>query len=738
MDDAIRIDSRLYIPVTSSRADDRTRVLKEGDTFAVFDRHGEIGCIGSGEHGLYVLGARHLSLWRLAIAGRSAMLLNSTVRLDNSVLAVDQTTPDIHRDGVRPIGKGTIHLHRVIAVGDCALHERLRLSNYGQHEVELEVEYRYGADFSDIFEVRGLGRAQRGKTLRPRIEADAATIAYRGLDGVVRRSRIGFDRTPHAIDAEAARFVFRLGAGGHDEIAAAVNCRSSASQVFVSDCARDGHGEAPERTASSSGKDAAAGIDTGSDTSSDTGAEVRTDNELFNDWLDRSAADLKMLLTDTRYGPYPYAGVPWFSTPFGRDGLVTALQTLWARPHIARGVLAFLAATQADGDDDASEAEPGRILHELREGEMATLGEIPFQRYYGTVDATPLFVVLAGRYYQRTGDRALVASLWPHLRRAMRWIAERGDCDGDGFVEYHRRNERGLVQQGWKDSDDSVFHRDGSAAEPPIALCEVQAYAYEAYALGAELAAVLGHARLAARWRGRLAPFAAAFDRAFWSEEIGSYALALDGAKRPCAVRASNAAHALYCGIATPARAARIARDLLGARAFNGWGVRTVYAGEARYNPMSYHNGSVWPHDTAIAAAGLARYGYTDGALELMSGLFSASTFFELHRLPELFCGFDRLPGQGPTLYPVACSPQAWASGAVFMLLQACLGMRFSPRAPQVSFDHPRLPAYINRVWIKGLRCGAARLDLAIRRHGTDVALHIERREGDIGVAVRI
>ena len=721
MDDAIQIDSRLYIPVTSPRADDRTRVLKEGDTFAVFDRHGEIGCVGAGEHGLYYLGTRHLSCWRLAVAGRSPMLLNSTIKLDNSLLVVDQTTPDIYRDDRLLIGKGLIHLHRVIAVHDCALHERLLVVNYHQHEVGLELEYRFGADFSDMFEIRGIQRPRRGELLPPQVEAAAVTIAYRGLDAVTRHTRIQFNGPPGRLGGESACFPLCLPPGGRFEMEAAAACTSGAPHIFVSD-----HSEAVRKLTQTRADRIA------------SRAEVYTDNELFNDWLHRSTADLQMLVTDTRYGPYPYAGVPWFSTPFGRDGLITALQTLWAQPDLARGVLAFLAATQAGDDDDAAEAEPGKILHELREGEMAALREVPFQRYYGTIDATPLFVILAGRYYQRTGDRGFIERLWPSIRRAMKWIEEYGDRDGDGFVEYSRRGERGLVQQGWKDSDDSVFHRDGRAAEPPIALCEVQAYCYEAYLLGAELAAMLGHDALSAEWRGRLAPLAEAFDRAFWVEEIGTYALALDGAKRPCAVRSSNAGHALYCGIATPARAARIAAGMLGDAGFNGWGVRTVFAGEARYNPMSYHNGSVWPHDTAMVAAGLARYGYTDGALGILSGMFNASMFFDLHRLPELFCGFDRLPGQGPTLYPVACAPQAWASGAVFMLLQACLGMSFSPRAPQVRFDHPRLPVYIERLWIKGLRFGDTRLDLAIRRHGSDVALHIERREGDVGVVVRI
>lgn len=723
MEDAIQIDSQLYIPVTSPRADDRTRVLKEGDIFAVFDRHGEIAAhIGTGEHGLYFLGTRHISGWDIAVAGRSPMLLNSTIKLDNSLLVVDQTTPDIFEGDRVVIAKGMVHLHRVLAVQDRALHERLQIVNYDDHPLEFEVEYRYEADFSDIFEIRGIQRPHRGRMLEPRIERSAVTIAYEGLDGVMRRTRIQFNDSPTAITAEKACFKVRLASGEHFEMEAAAACASGTPYFSV-----PGHSEALRKLEQTVAQGA------------ESRTEVYTDNELFNDWINRSAADLQMLVTDTRYGPYPYAGVPWFSTPFGRDGIITALQTLWVDPGIASGVLSFLAATQADREDSQSEAEPGKILHELREGEMAALGEVPFKRYYGTIDATPLFVILAGRYYQRTDDSVTIARLWPNVLRAIEWMENYGDCDGDGFLEYSRHASKGLVQQGWKDSDDSIYHADGSPAEPPIALCEVQAYAYEAYNLAAEMADVLGEPARAREWRARASDLAKAFDRAFWLDDLGTYAIALDGAKRPCAVRSSNPGHVLYCGIAPPERAARIAEGIMSPAGFNGWGVRTIFSGEPRYNPMSYHNGSVWPHDTALVAAGLARYGYREDALSILSGMFDASLFLDLHRLPELFCGFDRRPGQAPTLYPVACLPQAWASGAVFMLLQACLGMSFSPGgAPQVLFDHPRLPMYINRLWIKGLRFGTMSLDLAIRRHGSDVALHIERREGDVGVVVRI
>ncbi|MCB1814010.1 MAG: amylo-alpha-1,6-glucosidase [Candidatus Competibacteraceae bacterium] len=721
MDDAIQIDSQWYIPATSSAIDDRTRVLKQDDTFAVFDRNGTVGRAGIGEHGLYCLGTRHLSRWEWMAAQRRPMLLNSTVKLDNSVLAVDQTTPDIFQAEQLWLPKGTLHLHRDIAVQDRALHERVQVVNYHDQPLTFELQVFFAADFSDIFEVRGVHRPQRGELLPPVQEDTALILAYRGLDKVLRQTRVGFDRPPERWSNASALFIVELDPGARFELEATVSCASGSAYFCLGN-----HAQAIDQL------DRAVAADLAERT------EIFTDNEQFNDWLNRSAADLQMLITQTRYGPYPFAGVPWFATPFGRDGLITALQTLWVHPAMARGVLTFLAANQASSEEAAMEAQPGKILHELREGEMAALGEVPFRRYYGTVDATPLFVMLAGRYFQRTGDRAFIEQLWPHIERAIAWIEQYGDLDKDGFVEYTRLGPSGLVQQGWKDSDDSVFHADGRAAEPPIALCEVQAYVYEAYALGAEIAEVLGRLQQAARWRTRKEALREAFERAFWVEEMGTYALALDGAKKPCAVRSSNPAHALYCGLSTPEQAARIARGLVGPQGFNGWGVRTIFAGEPRYNPMSYHNGSVWPHDTALAAAGLARYGFKTEALTLLTGLFNAAIFLDLHRLPELFCGFERVAGQAPTLYPVACLPQAWASGSVFMLVQACLGVSFSPQPPHIRLHQPRLPDYIHKMQIKGLRFGDSSIDLVIRRRGDSVAVHTQSRSGKLEVAVLV
>lgn len=720
MDEIVEIDSRWYVLATSSRADDRTRVLKHGETFGLFDRYGDIQHLGIGEQGLYHQGTRFLSHFDLTINEHRPLLLNSTVKQDNSLLVVDLTTPDLYEGGDELIiQKSTLHIFRAKLLYQGVLYEHLRLVNYDRAPVEIRLQLRFGADYADIFEVRGIERKQRGKVLPAEHGERTVVFGYRGLDGVERRTYIEVERPPDFIEGGQIRYKLQLGPGGQRDIYLSVACQF-----------------ADERPPLLTYDNALHRVETELERAAADAGSIRSSNEQFNDWLNRSNADLTMLVSKTPYGPYPYAGVPWFSTPFGRDGIITAMQTLWHNPALARGVLAFLAANQATDVNPAQDAEPGKILHEMRGGELAALGEVPFGRYYGSVDATPLFVMLAGEYYDRSGDRAFVEQLWPNIERALAWMDEYGDQDKDGFIEYSRHSANGLVHQGWKDSDDAVFHADGTLATGPIALCEVQGYAYAARRAAAKLAAVVGNKELVAPLEQAAWELKERFNQAFWSEELGMFVLALDGEKRQCRVAASNAGHALFTGIAHPDYARRTAEHLMSPAFYSGWGMRTVSAAERRYNPMSYHNGSIWPHDNGIAALGFAGYEFKDHALQLLTGLFDAANALELHRLPELYCGFDRLPGQGPTLYPVACLPQAWASGAVFHLLRACLGLSFSHEKPQVRFSHPRLPEYLRWIEVRNLRFRDGSLDLVVRRQLQDVSVNVLRKEGDVEVAV--
>jgi len=402
---------------------------------------------------------------------------------------------------------------------------------------------------------------------------------------------------------------------------------------------------------------------------------------------------------------------------------------------VCGGVLKYLSEMQATAETPEQDAEPGKILHEMRRGEMAATKEVPFAQYYGSVDATPLFVMLAGDYFVRTGNLSFLKELWPSIKGALRWIDEYGDCDGDGFVEYKQRSSKGLVQQGWKDSHDSVFHADGRMAEPPIALCEVQGYVYAAKRCASRIARALQEPDLAETLEREAETLRAKFEEAFWCDELGTYALALDGQKKPCRVRTSNAGHALFCKIASQERAEAVAALLMSGQLFSGWGIRTVNATESRYNPMSYHNGSVWPHDNALIGMGFSLYGLQDHACKILYGLHEASRQIELQRLPELFCGFHkRHEAIGPTLYPVACAPQAWSAGSVFLLLRACLGLKVRTREPQICFVNPCLPSNLDEVRIENLKVGDAVADLLISRGESFVTVDVLRKHGDIEI----
>lgn len=711
------IESPFYIPMTGPASRPR-RALKHDDTFVVLDSHGDIGASAGGPDGLFNADTRYLARLELAINDVQPLLLGSNLRDDNSSLTVDLTNPDIYRSGRIVLQKDMLHIVRTFFLWRGTAYQRIGLQNHGEHRASFDLTLAFDNDFADLFEVRGEKRKRRGiATSRLSGPSDAA-LEYTGLDGKVLSTMVHFDPRPTRLAANTATYHFVLAPQETTSLFVAVSCNAKA-----------GHKPAPFFKGLLAHRREMRNFSKGATT-------IETSNDIFNEVLCQAMADLNILMTQTPQGRYPYAGIPWYSTTFGRDGLITALQMLWIDPRVARGVLKRLAAFQAKSIDPLADAEPGKILHEMRGGEMAALREVPFAQYYGSVDSTPLFVLLAGLYVERTGDDDTLRELWPAIEAALTWIDGPGDPDKDGFVEYQRATELGLQNQGWKDSYDAIFHADGKLAEGNIALAEVQGYVFAAKHLASRLALRMQMIDRAQQLAAEAQQLSERFEEAFWCEELGTYALALDGQKTRCEVRSSNAGQLLFTGIVREDRARMVAADLMRPHFFTGWGIRTIARGEARYNPMSYHDGSIWPHDNALIALGLARYSLKHSVEAVFKGLFDTAAYMDLRRLPELFCGFQREKHRGPTLYPVACAPQAWASATPFTLLEAALGIEFDIARGEIRFRNPRLPSFLQQVILRDLQLGGSSVDLCLRKHNDDVSLEVLRTRGQIQVSI--
>lgn len=715
----IEIENKHYILASSALADQKTIVLKEGDTFALFEVHGDIYQIPSGSQGIFHNGTRYLSRMELSINGLKPLLLSSLPREDNQMIIVDLTNPDLSLENNEAVLRGTIHISRSKFLWQGAYHEKIRFINFGLDPASFAVALRYDADFADIFEVRGTMRQRRGTKLPVKILDNGLKFGYKGLDNMLRETRISINPAPATIQEDTLRYQIHLDPKDELSLEMIADFVEERSEVSV-------HGFDASKNA----------MNTYMDKVSAYCAGILTSNEQFNEWINRSKNDLITMTTRTAHGLYPYAGIPWYSTAFGRDGILTAFECLWVEPELAKGVLNYLAKTQATEFNDFQDAEPGKIFHETRGGEMAELGEIPFKIYYGTIDATPLFICLAGAYVERTNDLDTLKRIWPNIEKALYWIDNYGDIDGDGFVEYKTKSSKGLTNQGWKDSFDSIFHEEGDLALEPIALCEVQGYVYDAKVKAAAMAGILGLQEKAGELLKQAEDLKREFNKKFWSDSKQIYALALDGNKRACNVISSNAGHCLFSGIATPERAHLIAQNLLNENMFSGWGIRTIAASEARYNPMSYHNGSIWPHDNALIAYGFSRYNLMDESAKVLKAAFDTAIQADGYRLPELFCGFDRIKGQGPTSYPVACAPQAWSVGALFMLLQACLGLRIRAAENTITFCQPVLPTFLKEITISNLRIENKQVILQIRRSKEGIDVNLLSPDNDVKIEV--
>lgn len=708
-----------------------TTTLKSGALFLVTQASGDMPAQSSrtGRHGLglYFHDTRFLDEKRMRVNGRPMTLLFESADLGDRCTR-ELTNPELRLSGDGVIHKETIGLH-IDTTLDGEMREVLTFRNFSLEPLEVTLTLAYGSDFDDIFTVRGMTPGERGQVDDPHSEGGVLQLGYTGADHRRRTTEITFDPPPASLRGNCATYSLELAPGGAQRLSVAIRLED----IPV--------GGTDDDLESSPGRVERGAVSVTDGTGLPSGdVRLRTSNELFNRVLRRSFLDLAML--DTRQGNDRFfaAGVPWYVALFGRDSIITALQTLAFAPEVGRATLDLLARHQGREHDPERDEEPGKILHELRVGERARLHEVPFTPYYGTVDATPLFLVLLGEYLQWTGDLDYFRTLRPHVDAALDWLDRDGDLDGDGLYEYASRASGGLANQGWKDSYNAIVDADGSLALPPIALVEMQGYAFRAFRAVANVCHAVGDTDRATRLESRAAQLQSRFEKSFWCPELGNYALALHGdpsAKQRAEVEASNQGQALWGGIVSTAHASAVRDSVMDPDRLNaGWGVRTLSKAAVAYNPFDYQTGAIWPHDSAMVAVGLRSYGFDDEALEILTGLYEAAAQFDLYRLPELFAGFDRATYGRPVRYPVACSPQAWAAGSLPYLLTAVLGIVPDAFARTMQVIRPRLPIWLDWVEIKGLTIGASHVDLRFERSGDLTLAAVTSKSDDVQVKI--
>jgi glycogen debranching enzyme len=693
---------------------DEALVAKHNRLFLLVDQHGDISPPGNCGLGLFHDDTRILSHYALSFSGGRGSLLSSR-STEMFSLQVDLAITDRKFGGDSWDPKNSIHVRRDLLLTDRFV-ERVTVTSFLPEPIDFEVTLSVAADFADIFEVRGWKREKRGQFLAPQTESDRLCFLYEGLDGREIRSRVIFGDVPDQIGPGGATWRCRLHPGTPQVLEWQVLPESVPEEVE----ALEGESFFDPLPSASLYRQWRQECATWW---SDLGG--------FNSALAQSVTDLRGLYGEVGGEEVIYAGIPWYTTIFGRDSIIVSLQTLPLNPRIAKDTLRYLARHQGWKEDSFTEEQPGKIMHELRRGEMARAGETPHVPYYGTIDATPLWLILLHEAWLWTGDDELVRELLPNAKRALDWIDRFGDRDGDGFVEYHRTSEKGLVNQGWKDSGDGVPFPDGSMPEPPIALVEVQGYVCDARRRMAAIFEHLGDLDRAGALRREAEKLRAAIQEQFWLDDTGTFAIALDGKKRPVRSATTNAGHLLWSGVPTDEQARRMSEHLLSRDMFCGWGLRTLSASHKAFNPMSYHNGSVWPHDNAIVALGLARSGQTKAMLPIFTGLFDVSAAFTNHRLPELFCGMTRERDRAPVHYPVSCIPQAWASGAFFMLLQAATGIAPNAPARRLHVRSPQLPGFLHELTVADLQVGRSSVSIHFLREQNGTQVQVLGVEGE-------
>ena len=679
--------------------------LIDGKTFLATSVAGDIVPPGAADVGFFYEDTRFLSHLEFKLDGHRAVVLSSSTE-KTFVSQIELTTGNITMRDSFDLPENTVHIRREQLLACDVLFDRFTFENFNRCQVEFTVEITCNADFVDVFQVRGLARAVHGQYYQPLVERDGLIFSYRGRDNVLRQTVVRMNPAPVEIRDGTARWELRLESLGKTgleiTVTPCVENKPSRAMHYMYDT----HLEA--RRAAFKEFDS-------------TSTNFSSSNAVFDELLRNATEDFHALRIPMGGEHVIAAGIPWFATLFGRDSIIAAYQTLFLNPELAKDTLRVLARHQASEVDDWRDAQPGKILHESREGEMTRCGEVPFGPYYGSVDATPLWLVLLSETFNWTSDDELVREMLPHAYRALDWIDNYGDIDGDGFVEYLRRSPRGLINQGWKDSWDANIHRDGRIASPPIALCEVQGYVYDVKYRMSTLLRLFGDTERADKLRREAAELARRFDKVFWSSELGFYAMALDAEKKPLEVIASNPGHLLWSRIINRERARKVTQRMMQEDMFSGWGWRTMSQQEQVFNPLSYHRGSVWPHDNSLIAHGMSLNEFREPALRVLGALFAAASEFRGYRLPELFCGVQRRPYDEPVHYPVSCSPQAWASGAIFLMLSSVLGIRPSANRKELNIIEPQLPEWLGHLHIRNLKIGNSRvgLDFTRRDHRT-------------------
>jgi glycogen debranching enzyme len=591
--------------------------------------------------------------------------------------------------------------------------------------VEFVVELRFACDFVDVFQVRGCARAVHGTYYQPIVRDNTLSFVYRGLDNVYRETWIRLLPGPDKLDEHGATWNLRLESMKKVQLESLIiphvqGKKSRATQFQFES------GLAQRRRAYSEWERAC--------------THFKSSNDVFDTMLNTGVADFHALQIPDGNEHIIAAGIPWFATMFGRDSIIAAYQSLSINPQLACETLRVLARYQGTKYNDWQDEEPGKILHEYRAGEMTRHGEMPFNPYYGSIDATPLFLILLSETFNWTADEELVRDLLPAAYKALEWIDQYGDLDGDGFVEYLRRSPKGLINQGWKDSWDANMHRDGTVAKPPIALVEVQGYVYDAKYRMASLLRSFGDTQTADRLKREAADLAKRFERSYWMPQRGFYAMALDAEKQQIQVVSSNVGHLLFTRVIGRDRARAVTNRLMTPDMYSGWGWRTLSQEEPVFNPLSYHRGSVWPHDNSLIAHGMALNEFRSPAIQLMTTLFEAAMEFRDYRLPELFCGVQRRDYDEPVHYPVSCSPQAWASGAMFLILSSVLGIRPSAPRKELNIVNPQLPPWLDHLHVRNLKIGKSRVGLDFTRRGERTFCNVVDVEGEklaVNVAFR-